>query len=415
MLKNYFTHCLVLLPFLLSAQTWTKLDGITDSVSISIANGIAQTNDKIVIRGNNLANQVTYLVSPDGNSWNEIPDINDGGYLLNSLPQNNMILSSGFESNTTTSFTKKLIGNEWQPFNNFIYAYAEFGDGTIIGGRAGFDDALYLFSNDGIRGEPLGEYTYGMGSRYCLGNNNRLFLFNYTVAGYPLVFIDRDNLSVLNYPSTLDGVAITSSNSTMITVTSMVKLSNGHLFATFSGGGGLIKSIDNGVSWVTLNVPNLTGGGLKLVKNSLDDLFILAPYKVLKSSDFGVTSTDITGNLGFPLAYEIFLNESDELFCFVGQSLWKFATTSSSSDEAPNHTKFKVYPNPSNGIVHLELDGIVDYSSTVSVANTLGQIIYSEKLKENSNVLDVSKFKKGVYFVNLNTKNNISTQKLIIN
>lgn len=406
---------MVLIPLFFSAQTWTKLDGITDSVSISIANGIAQTNNNIVIRGNNLSNQLTYLLSTDGNIWSEIPDLNDGGYVLNSLPQNNLIISSGFESNTASSFSKKLFENEWQTFNNYIYAYAEFGDGTIIGGRAGFEDALYLFSTDGLRGEPLGEYAYGMGSRYCLGNSNRLFLFNYTVAGYPLVFIDRDNLSVLNYPSTLDGSAIDQSNSTMKSITSMVKLSNGNLFATYSSGGGLIKSTDNGISWVTLNVPNLTSSGLKLVKNSLDELFILAAYKILKSSDFGVTTTDITGNLGFPLAYEIFINENDELFCFVGPSLWKFASTNSTSYGASNLDKFTIYPNPSNSNVNIELDGVEDYSSTVTVTNTLGQIIHSQKLKKSGNTFNVSQFEKGVYFVSLNARNNISTQKLIIN
>ncbi len=74
-----------------------------------------------------------------------------------------------------------------------------------------------------------------------------------------------------------------------------------------------------------------------------------------------------------------------------------------------NTNCFKMYPNPSKGIVNIT--GISG-KSQITVTNIFGEnIMYVE----NTKVLDLSKFANGIYFVKINSNNNIVTEKIILN
>jgi photosystem II stability/assembly factor-like uncharacterized protein len=75
--------------------------------------------------------------------------------------------------------------------------------------------------------------------------------------------------------------------------------------------------------------------------------------------------------------------------------------------------KFNVYPVPSqNGIFTLELLNKDDYIITVS--NSLGEIVNTENTSELSQIINLSKFKKGVYFLKIESKNAAGTKKIVI-
>jgi len=75
-------------------------------------------------------------------------------------------------------------------------------------------------------------------------------------------------------------------------------------------------------------------------------------------------------------------------------------------------TIFNVYPNPSNGVFTIELDATEKHDITVN--NALGQTVISTTTNGMNTTIDLSKFDKGVYTVEL--KNNSSTyvEKVIV-
>ena len=85
----------------------------------------------------------------------------------------------------------------------------------------------------------------------------------------------------------------------------------------------------------------------------------------------------------------------------------------------PMIQEFKVYPNPTNGILHIELSG---YSNelNISLFSSTGKIIYSDiisnysldkSLKRNVNL---KRFGKGVYYARIVNNGEIETKKIIV-
>ena len=79
--------------------------------------------------------------------------------------------------------------------------------------------------------------------------------------------------------------------------------------------------------------------------------------------------------------------------------------------------QIKVYPNPTSGLVTLEIDNSYQSELSVEVINTNGQIIYSNKYNYKHIVeqLDLNSYSDGMYFVKIFTKEFIDVKKLILN
>jgi hypothetical protein len=73
---------------------------------------------------------------------------------------------------------------------------------------------------------------------------------------------------------------------------------------------------------------------------------------------------------------------------------------------------FNLYPNPSNGVFIISLEHKDRYD--IRIHNALGQIIYNTTTSEIETIIDLSKFDKGIYTVELRNKNKIFTDKVIV-
>ena len=74
--------------------------------------------------------------------------------------------------------------------------------------------------------------------------------------------------------------------------------------------------------------------------------------------------------------------------------------------------KLHIYPNPSNGLINIELDKLNFYN--ISISNVLAKEVYKNTISSVNTTLDLSNFDKGLYFVELNDGKNIFTKKIII-
>lgn len=78
-----------------------------------------------------------------------------------------------------------------------------------------------------------------------------------------------------------------------------------------------------------------------------------------------------------------------------------------------NTQAISIYPNPAKGLCNVVLNNINNNAKMI-VTNIIGTTIITKNLTAGNNVIDVSSFTKGIYFVNVTTTNNVVTQKLIV-
>ena len=78
-----------------------------------------------------------------------------------------------------------------------------------------------------------------------------------------------------------------------------------------------------------------------------------------------------------------------------------------------DNSSFLIFPNPSNGIVNIQLNEI-NPNSKISVHNVLGEIVFESALNSTTTQLNFSDFIKGIYFVTLENNGVQSSSKIII-
>lgn len=70
-----------------------------------------------------------------------------------------------------------------------------------------------------------------------------------------------------------------------------------------------------------------------------------------------------------------------------------------------------VYPNPNNGTLFVELKN--QSNANIEIHNSLGEVVYKNNLSANTNALDISELKPGVYFCEIKTENGRSNYKIV--
>ena len=81
----------------------------------------------------------------------------------------------------------------------------------------------------------------------------------------------------------------------------------------------------------------------------------------------------------------------------------------SQTNNITSNIKLNIYPNPSKGNVFVNSSEKI---ISLSVVNILGEKVISNNI--NSNQLDLNQLNDGVYFINVNTRKGVITQKIII-
>ena len=89
----------------------------------------------------------------------------------------------------------------------------------------------------------------------------------------------------------------------------------------------------------------------------------------------------------------------------------------SSINEDLSELSFNVIPNPNNGVFNIELNNLTADEYVISIANILGQEVYTKtrNLASNfSDLVDLSHLEKGVYIIELKNSNKSINKRIII-
>jgi hypothetical protein len=74
-----------------------------------------------------------------------------------------------------------------------------------------------------------------------------------------------------------------------------------------------------------------------------------------------------------------------------------------------------IYPNPSDGLIHIESELLVGGAEEIAVINTVGQLVYivqDPEVKSGSTELNLADLPGGVYFITIRTSHITTTTKI---
>ncbi|MBQ0769443.1 MAG: T9SS type A sorting domain-containing protein [Bizionia sp.] len=74
-----------------------------------------------------------------------------------------------------------------------------------------------------------------------------------------------------------------------------------------------------------------------------------------------------------------------------------------------------MYPNPSKGIISIVSNFNLNTQNTVYITDILGKKVYKKALNKQTQTLDLSHLKKGIYMVTFKNNIEVISKKLILN
>lgn len=105
----------------------------------------------------------------------------------------------------------------------------------------------------------------------------------------------------------------------------------------------------------------------------------------------------------------------------VKQSIYAPVPTSiptSVDEEATATLNLNAYPNPSNGAVNINFEAVSSANYSVKIINAIGQVVYEEALSNFKGIytkqIDIQKYGKGVYMLNIGNGEVQQVQKLVV-
>lgn len=93
-----------------------------------------------------------------------------------------------------------------------------------------------------------------------------------------------------------------------------------------------------------------------------------------------------------------------------------FATVSS-IEENVFEGKVSVYPNPSSGILNLDMIGVSPSEYSIKLTNILGEVVYSSFIETSgiyNDVIDISELESSTYILQIESEDHVFTDKIII-
>ena len=143
---------------------------------------------------------------------------------------------------------------------------------------------------------------------------------------------------------------------------------------------------------------NVKGLGLLQTVDSLKTDYTIAPYlnaRCLYSNLPAAVSGQYHGST--VVAIYTPLNAGNAVFLPVWQYMLTASTTTKIESPTTPTSTIKVFPNPSNGIINIQI--LDNESGTIKLINTIGQVVLTKKIERTLQQLSIDHLPKGVYYV----------------
>ncbi len=78
-------------------------------------------------------------------------------------------------------------------------------------------------------------------------------------------------------------------------------------------------------------------------------------------------------------------------------------------------SNLSIYPNPTNGILNIDLSNFYENTTSIVITNALGQTVFTDKIFSAHSSFNIQYLVSGIYFVNISdSKGNAYSQKIIV-
>ena len=125
----------------------------------------------------------------------------------------------------------------------------------------------------------------------------------------------------------------------------------------------------------------------------------------------GATSSSITPE---PINRQYWLLLTDTNGCVSDTAFYNITDLISSTEELTSEN-ILIYPNPTNGKLFIESKNNI---SKIDVLNYLGELVLSKEIKKQSQLknytINLSKFSKGIYHIQITINNQLFNNKIIL-
>ncbi|MBL4702951.1 MAG: T9SS type A sorting domain-containing protein, partial [Flavobacteriales bacterium] len=100
--------------------------------------------------------------------------------------------------------------------------------------------------------------------------------------------------------------------------------------------------------------------------------------------------------------------------CYANDTITITIDPCTGLNEELNNYLINVFPNPSSGIVNINVSGSADDQINVSVMDPQGKLVLTQQVQVGSNQLDLSNFERGVYIIQFESNNSTKVERLIL-
>lgn len=181
-----------------------------------------------------------------------------------------------------------------------------------------------------------------------------------------------------------------------------------HMIQATTDGGYIIAATSRSFSWIKPDMwlikTNSIGDTIWTRRYGYPDPYHEHSYSVKQTTDGGYLFLGHSEDINwFKQVYFLKLNQDGKLE--------PLGTNEFALDKA---NTIKVYPNPSDGVFNINFESEIPL--VLKISNSLGQVIFSESdnsLKNGNSIINLKGQKPGIYFLSLETKDRVTTKKIV--
>ena len=175
--------------------------------------------------------------------------------------------------------------------------------------------------------------------------------------------------------------------------------------------GKILKTTDRGISWSLMNTPIEDHIVADLSFLNVDTGYMVTGNKLYKTLNKGLDWGMVTTPADSLLRNVHFMNT--DIGFVAGKKLYKTESSMSIPNAKPTlKSTFKIFPNPTNEIIRLSHENNLEIQS-IQLVDMSGKLIRTFHKDEKE--LNINGITKGIYLMNIQTKESSLSEKIIIN